>query len=75
MEYDNEQDYLFAREIFKESKYVYDDLIRNLKVNKLCKEGLINNVNLNCIQTMSLLIYFYAFINIINDVSFRFFEL
>ena len=49
MEYDNEQDYLFAREIIKESKYVYDDLIRNLKVNKLCKEGLINNVNLNCI--------------------------
>ena len=49
MEYDNEQDYLFAREIIKESKYVYDDLIRNLKVNKLCKEGLINNINLNCI--------------------------
>ena len=49
LEYDDEQDYLFAREVIKESKYVYDDLIRNLKVNKLCKEGLINNVNLNCI--------------------------
>ena len=49
LEYNDEQDYLFAREIIKESKYVYDDLIRNLKVNKLCKEGLINNVNLNCI--------------------------
>jgi hypothetical protein len=49
LEYNDENDYLFAREIIKESKYVYDDLIRNLKVNKLCKEGLINNVNLNCI--------------------------
>ena len=49
LEYNDEQDYLFAREVIKESKYVYDDLIRNLKVNKLCKEGLINNVNLNCI--------------------------
>jgi hypothetical protein len=49
LEYHDENDYLFAREIIKESKYVYDDLIRNLKVNKLCKEGLINNINLNCI--------------------------
>lgn len=49
LEYNDEQDYLFAREVIKESKYVYDDFIRNLKVNKLCKEGLINNVNLNCI--------------------------
>ena len=49
LKYNDEQDFLFAREVIKESKYVYDDLIRNLKVNKLCKEGLINNVNLNCI--------------------------
>ena len=49
LKYNDEQDFLFAREVIKESKYVYDDLILNLKVNKLCKEGLINNVNLNCI--------------------------
>jgi len=48
MKYDD-QEYLFAREIIKESKYVYDDLVKNLKVNKKCKEGLINNVNINCI--------------------------
>ena len=49
LEYNDEQDYLFAREVIKESKYVYDDLISKLKVNKLCKEGLINNININCI--------------------------
>ena len=48
MKYDD-QEYLFAREIIKESKYVYDDLVKNLKVNKKCKEGLLNNVNINCI--------------------------
>ena len=49
IEYNEEQEYFFAKEIIKESKYVYDDLISSLKVNKRCKEGLINNVNINCI--------------------------
>ena len=44
MKYDA-QEYLFAKEIIKESKHVYDYLVGNLKVNKKCKEGLINNVN------------------------------
>ena len=48
MKYDD-QDYLFAKEIIKESKHVYDYLVGNLKVNKKCKEGLINNDNINCI--------------------------
>ena len=48
MKYD-EQEYLFAKEIIKESKHVYDYLVGNLKVNKKCKEGLINNDNINCI--------------------------
>ena len=48
MKYDDQQ-YLFAKEIIKESKQVYDDLVIKLKVNKKCKEGLINNVNINCI--------------------------
>ena len=48
MKYD-EQEYLFAKEIIKESKHVYDYLVGNLKVNKKCKEGLINNANINCI--------------------------
>ena len=48
MKYDD-QEYLFAKEIIKESKHVYDYLVGNLKVNKKCKEGLINNDNINCI--------------------------
>ena len=48
MNYD-EQEYLFAKEIIKESKHVYDYLVSNLKVNKKCKEGLINNNTINCI--------------------------
>ena len=48
MKYD-EQEYLFAKEIIKESKHVYDYLVGNLKVNKKCKEGLINNDNINYI--------------------------
>jgi len=48
MKYDD-QEYLFAREIIKESKYVYDDLVKNLKVNKKCKEGLLDNHNFKCI--------------------------
>ena len=48
MKYDA-QEYLFAKEIIKESKHVYDYLVGNLKVNKKCKEGLINNDNINCI--------------------------
>ena len=48
MKYDD-QEYLFAKEIIKESKHVYDYLVSNLKVNKKCKEGIINNNNINCI--------------------------
>ena len=48
MKYDA-QEYLFAKEIIKESKHVYDYLVGNLKVNKKCKEGLINNDNINYI--------------------------
>ena len=48
MKYDDEE-YLFSKEIIKESKHVYDYLVGNLKVNKKCKEGLINNDNINCI--------------------------
>ena len=48
MKYDD-QEYLFAKEIIKESKHVYDYLVGNLKVNKKCKEGLINNDNINYI--------------------------
>ena len=48
MNYD-EQEYLFAKEIIKESKHVYDYLVSNLKVNKKCKEGIINNNNINYI--------------------------
>ena len=48
MKYDDQQ-YLFAKEMIKESKQVYDDLVTKLKVNKKCKEGLINNNNINCI--------------------------
>ena len=48
MKYDD-QEYLFAKEIIKESKHVYDYLVGDLKVNKKCKEGLINNDNINCI--------------------------
>ena len=48
MKYED-QEYLFAKEIIKESKHVYDYLVGNLKVNKKCKEGLINNDNINCI--------------------------
>ena len=44
-----DQEYVFAKEIIKESKHVYDYLVGNLKVNKKCKEGLINNDNINCI--------------------------
>ena len=48
MKYD-EQDYNFSREIIMESKQVYDDLANKLKVSKLCKEGLINSININCV--------------------------
>ena len=49
MEYNDERDYYFAKEIIKESKYVYDNLASDLKLNKKCKEGLINSVNIHCI--------------------------
>ena len=49
MDYNDEQYYFFAKEIIKESKYVYDNLASDLKLNKKCKEGLINSVNIHCI--------------------------
>ena len=49
MEYDEQQDYSFGKEIIKESKNVYDKLVSGLKLNKKCKEGLISNVNIQCI--------------------------
>ena len=45
----DDQEYLFAREIIKESKQVYDGLVSNMKVNKKCKEGMINNINIHYI--------------------------
>lgn len=45
----DEQEYLFSREFIKESKKVYDDLANKLNVNKSTKEGLIDNININCI--------------------------
>ena len=45
----DDQEYLYAREIIKESKQVYDGFVRNMEVNKKCKEGMINNVNINYI--------------------------
>ena len=48
MNYDA-QDYFFSREIIKESKKVFDDLANKLNVNNLCRKGLIDSVNINCI--------------------------
>ena len=45
----DDQEYLYAREIIKESKQVYDGLVRNMEVNKKCKEGMINNINIHYI--------------------------
>ena len=33
----------------KQAKYSYDDLVNELKVNNLCKQGLISAFNFNCI--------------------------
>ena len=49
MEYDEQQDYSFGKEIIIEAKNVYDKLVSGLKLNKKCKEGLISDVNIQCI--------------------------
>ena len=43
------QEYSTAKSIILESKNVYDAFVNELKVNKNCKEGLINGNNINCI--------------------------